>query len=110
MPCDTIRLPQQTISQRKEEIKTTVQKLAEALVRGSVKAKVGPQGAIAFVGWTERNRITDNCAYRRIMATGSAAAKLAIIKAEQLAGRTVDRRVVAQGVHLHGDHWHNHKG
>jgi hypothetical protein len=42
------------------------------------------------------------------MASGFALAKLAIMKAEQLAGRTVDRKVVAQGTHSHdgGRTWH----
>ena len=109
MVCDTKWSFQgQTLTQRKEEIKSGIEKLAEKLARGTVKAKVGPQGAIAFVGWldTERKGISDGCAYRRIMTAGSAAAKLAIMKAEQLAGRSVDRKVVAAGVHLHGSHWH----
>jgi hypothetical protein len=113
MPCNTRFLPNQTITERKAEIKTAIEKLAEKLAKGTVKAKVGPQGAIAFVGWldTDRSRVTDNCAFRRIMATGSAQAKLAILKAEQMAGRSVNKQVIAQGAHSHdGTHWHNHKG
>lgn len=30
------------------------------------------------------------------------------IGAEQLAGRTVDRKAVAQGLHAHGEIWHDH--
>ena len=58
-----------------------------------------------------RDGITDNCAYRRIMGpTGSTADKLAIQKAEQLAGRTVNKVAVGQGVHSHdgGKTWHKH--
>ena len=61
-------------------------------------------GAIAFVGpeWEGvRSGVTDACAYRRIMATGSALARQEILRAEQLAGRTVNRQVVAAGVHSH---------
>jgi hypothetical protein len=51
--------------------------------------------------------VSDACAYRRIMSIGSA--KAAIARAEQLAGRSIDRRVVAQGVHSHDDGrtWHD---
>lgn len=83
--------------------------LDAAIVAGRVKVKVGPQGAIAFDGWNEnRNRVTDACAYRRLMVEGSALAKNAIARAEQLAGRTVDKQVIGQGVHSHdgGQTWH----
>jgi len=114
MPCHTRLLPQQTIQQRAEEIRRATPSIAEQLASGRIKAKVGSQGAITFVGLTEidRKRLTDACIYRRIMATGSMAAKLAIQKAEMLAGRTVDRNVVGHGVHSHdgGSTWHDHKG
>ena len=47
------------------------------------------------------------CAYRRIMATGSAIAKMEIARAEAMAGRGVDRRVLSQGIHSHdgGQTW-----
>jgi hypothetical protein len=69
---------------------------------------------VAFIGLTdqERDGVTDACAYRRIMATGSALAKAKIASAEALSGRTVNRQAVAQGHHTHdgGQTWHNHKG
>ena len=114
MPCDTSFLPNQTISQRKDEITRAVGRLSTLLAAGTVKAKVGPKGSIAFDGWTneDRSRVTDACAYRRVMATGSALAKAQIAKAEAMAGRTVDRQVVGHGVHSHdgGQTWHDHKG
>lgn len=62
------------------------------------------------MGWdeAERDGVTDACAYRRLMVSGSALAKAAIAHAEQLAGHSVDRRVVAHGVHSHdgGQTWH----
>lgn len=119
MPCDT-RLKRrrdgsvQKISERADEIKAVVEKLSTGLVSGRVKAKVGPQGAIAFVGLTdeERDGVSDNCAYRRLMVYGSALAKAAITRAEQIAGRTVDKQMVAAGAHSHdgGNTWHSHKG
>ena len=114
MACDTRLKPKQTIQERAEEVRRATSRLQARLMDGRVKAKVGPQGAIAFEGWTaeERDGVTDACAYRRIMATGSALAKAAIAKAEQLAGRSVDRKVVGIGAHSHdgGTTWHSHKG
>lgn len=113
MPCDTRRLPNQTLSQRKEEIKTAVDKLAAALSAGRVKPVIGARGGIAFPGWAEgqTGRVTDNCAYRKLMSGGSVAAKLAIERAEMLAGRKVDRQAVATGLHYHSETgWHDHKG
>lgn len=111
MPCDTQRLtPEQTLQQRKDQIKRSVESLDRGLLRKKIKPVVGPQGAITFVGWEDkdRNRITDACAYRRIMSTGSALARSEIARAEQLAGRGVDRMVVGQGIHSHdgGVNWH----
>lgn len=114
MPCDTSFLPGQTITQRKDEVKRVIKTLDAFLTRGIVKAKVGPQGAIAFTGFPEdeRNRVTDACAYRQIMATGSGLAKAKIALAEAMAGRPVNRQLVGQGVHSHdnGQTWHDHKG
>ncbi len=112
MPCDTkMSFKGQTVSQRADEIRAMVAKLSAGIASGRVKVRIGPQGGIAFSGLTEAERdgVTDSCAYRRILATGSATAKAAIARAEQLAGRTVDRRAVAQGLHAHGDVWHDHK-
>ena len=109
MPCDTQPFTEnQTLTERKKQVKETVDELVKALVRGDVKATVGPQGAIAFGGWQDRKGITDACAYRRIMATGSALAKAKIAQAEQLAGRGVNKKLVGQGHHSHdgGKTWH----
>lgn len=112
MPCDTRRTsPTQTLSQRKQEIKETVAALAAALAAGRVKAVVGKQGGIVFEGWQQRNNVTDACALRLILSTGSALAKAKIAQAEALAGRSLDKRAIAQGLHTHdGINWHHHKG
>lgn len=114
MPCDTRLKPRQTIQQRAVEVRTATERLAAALAAGRVKVIIGPTGAPVFTGWDESSRdgITDACAYRRIMATGSAMAKLAIARAEQLAGRSVNKQAVAAGHHSHdgGLTWHSHKG
>lgn len=114
MPCDRRLRPKQTISERKAEITTVIERLAKGLASGKVKPVIGPQGAIAFQGLTETERagVDDACAYRRLLSTGSALAMQAIAKAEMLAGRKVDRQVVAQGAHSHdgGRTFHMHKG
>jgi hypothetical protein len=92
-----------------------VSRIAAKLANGQVRPVVGPTGAIAFIGITdqERDDVTDACIFRRVMATGSALAKLAIQRAEQLAGRSVNRQAVALGHHAHEHgghlHWHDHK-
>jgi hypothetical protein len=110
MPCDTILKPRQTIQQRADEVRRAVASLDARLKKRQVRPVIGPQGAIAFNGWAdgERDGITDACAYRRIMATGSSLAKAEIARAEQMAGRTVNKQIIGQGVHSHdgGQTWH----
>jgi hypothetical protein len=112
MACDTRLKPRQTISERAQEIREAIARLSSALAAGRVKINIGPQGAINFAGWDETSRdgVTDACAYRRILATGNAMARLAIARAEQMAGRSVNRQAVAQGHHSHdgGKTWHTH--
>ncbi len=113
MPCDTRLRKGQTISQRADEVRKAVERLNRGLTSGSVKALVSKQGGIQFDGFgnLERDGVTDSCLLRRILATGSSSAKLAIQKAEQRAGRTLDKTAIAQGLHTHGDGvWHTHKG
>ena len=114
MPCDSRTLPNQTLTQRKAEVLESIVELNALLVSGRVKARVGPQGAVVFEGWTEgqRRRVTDACAYRRIMAVGSSLAKMKLAQAEQMAGRKVNIQAVGQGAHSHdsGVTWHSHKG
>ena len=52
MACDTRLKPKQTIQERAEEVRRATSRLQARLMDGRVKAKVGPQGAIAFEGWT----------------------------------------------------------
>jgi len=114
MPCDTRRKRGQTIQQRAQEVRDVVAKVDRALIAGRVKMAVGPQGAVTFTGITaqERDDVTDACMYRRLMATGSPLARAAMQRAEQMAGRAVDRVQVAHGAHSHdgGHTWHSHKG
>jgi hypothetical protein len=111
MPCDTKLKAGQTIQQRATEVRAAVERFVAGLVAGRIKPTVNRDGAIAFDGITaaDRDGITDACAYRRIMATGSALAKQQIARAEMLAGRTVNRGALAQGIHSHdgGKTWHH---
>ncbi len=131
MPCDSrplrkrgqrlrngrLQEQDQTISERKEEIRRVIDTVEKFLIAGKVKVKIGPRGEIAFVGLPEdeRNGVADACCYRRIMSTGSGLAKAAIQRAEAMAGRTVNKQLVGIGAHGHTDAqgntvWHNHKG
>ena len=111
MACHLLTLPGQSISERAEEIKRKAAAIDAMVARGAIKVKVGPQGAIVFTGLSEqdRGRISDACIYRRLMATGSALARAKIAQAEQIAGRSVNKQVVGQGVHSHdgGNTWHS---
>ena len=114
MPCDTRLKPRQTIQQRAAEVREVVARAARGLVNGTVKVRVGPQGAVAFAGLegAERDGVTDACLYRRLLASAAPSALQAIARAEMLAGRSIDQRVVAVGAHSHdgGRTWHDHKG
>lgn len=112
MPCDSVRsTPRQTVAERMAEVRSASARIAALLASKKVQVKIGPQGAVTFIGIPDQDRVgmTDACIYRRIMASGTHGAKMAIAKAEQLAGRTADKKVIAQGVHSHdgGHTWHS---
>jgi hypothetical protein len=112
MVCDTRLKSGQTISERKAEVAKATTALDQAIAARRVQIKIGPQGAVVFQGWSdaERDGITDNCAYRRLLATGSALARAEIARAEAAAGRKVNLLAVGQGIHSHdgGKTWHGH--
>jgi len=102
MPCETRLKPKQTISERAAEVRKSVEALMLGLSTGKVTVKVGREGGIVFVGDWNRDGVTDACAYRRIMGPqGSTLARLKIAAAEHRAGRQVDRKALAAGVHSH---------
>lgn len=112
MPCDTRLKPKQTIQERAQEVRNAVANAVKRMAQGKVKVLVDrATGAVAFDGLDngERDGVTDACMYRRIMAGTSPLARAAIARAEALAGRAVDRKAIAQGVHSHdgGKSWHN---
>lgn len=91
-------------------VKAALARLEAALDSGTVKVKVGPQGAVVFLGWENRDGMTDGCALRKLQTQGSPALRMALAKAEAMAGRPMSRAVVNAGVHSHdgGKTWGRH--
>lgn len=107
MPCDT--RPNLTAVQ-KARMADAVRRLDQAINAGLVRVVIGAAGGIAFQGWQDREGVSDLCAYRRLTLTGSAALRRALARAEVIAGRSVDARALAAGVHSHdgGATWGTH--
>src|SRR5512138_3263462 len=107
MPCDTRRQPQETPEDRKRKIVETVARLEAGLASGQVKVKVGATGGVAFTGWTNRNDVTDLCAFRRLQSMNSAPLRMALARAEAMAGRKMDPQAIGSGLHSHdgGSTW-----
>jgi hypothetical protein len=103
MPCDYTIPEGMTIEQRKTQIEEAIDRLNKALTIGEVKVVVGANGAVAFKGWDARarNGVSDVCAYRKLMASGSSGLRTQLARAEAMAGRKVDERAVAAGYHSH---------
>ena len=111
MVCDTRLRPGQSISQRKDEVRRATEALSKGLAAGRIKVTIGPQGAVQFEGLSsnERSGVTDGCLLRRVLVEGSSLAKAQIARAEQLAGKPINKEAVAQGWHRHGSGpWHKH--
>ena len=112
MPCDTKPFRyRQTLTERKAEVKERAENFAKRVTDGTLKVVVDKKtGAVAFTGLTEEERggISDACIHRRLVVNGSMAVKLAIAKAEQMAGRPVSLQALAAGTHSHdgGATWH----
>jgi len=112
MPCDTRLKPKQTLQQRAAEVRKAVDALALKVLKRQVRPVVDrATGAIAFQGWneTDRDGITDACAYRRLKVQGNALVQAELARAEAMAGRPVNTKALAQGVHSHdgGVSWHH---
>lgn len=108
MPCDTVRDPNQTLEDRNNQVKAALRRLEAALKNGTVRVSIGPSGGVAFVGWKDRDDVTDVCAYRTLTAEGSWELRQAVTKAEAMTGRKVNPNAVASGHHSHdgGNTWH----
>lgn len=114
MACDSkrinVELGEESRKRRAREIETALERLERYLSAGTVKVVVGPTGAVAFKGWNDRDEIMDACAFRRLTAKGSSALRMALARAEAMAGRKMDPRAVNAGVHSHdgGKTWGSH--
>lgn len=110
MACDTVRKPNQTLLERASEVERALRRLRAQLLSGAVRVKVAPNGAIAFVGWNDRDGLTDACSFRVLSYQNSYELKQAVQRAETLAGRKVDPRAVLAGHHSHdgGKTWERH--
>jgi hypothetical protein len=109
MPCATPR-KNQTLEQRSNEVQAALKRLERSLQNGAVRVTIGANGAVAFVGWNDRDDVADVCAYRTLAAENSWALRQAVARAEQLSGRKVNPRAVAAGLHSHdnGRTWSKH--
>lgn len=113
MACDTRRVANQTPVQRKKQIADVLDRLNKALTVGEVGIVIDRMtGAVAFKGaaFLQDNSISDTCAYRKLLASGSSAFRMALVKAEALAGRKPNENAIAAGVHSHdgGKTWGSH--
>lgn len=111
MPCYSNPRPNQTIEQRKQQVLDALRRLEKQLIEGAVKIAIGPSGAVAFVGWEDRDDVTDVCAYRALSTMKSQALSRAIAAAELRSGGVkVNPQAVAAGWHSHdgGKSWGRH--
>ena len=89
MPCDSRPLKsKETLQQRMEADKKRLQKLEQDLMQKKIQVQIGPTGAIGFVGWSasDREGISDVCAYRMLTSQNSFALKTAVQRAEMISG------------------------
>lgn len=111
MPCmATPRTAGQTLAERMAETKAALGRLERSLTVGQVKVAIGPNGAVVFLGWADRDDLSDVCAYRSLSAMGSHALRQAVARAESASGRKVNAGAVAAGFHSHdgGHSWSKH--
>lgn len=104
MPCDSSYVRRGvTLTERKNQIQRAMDKLNVLMLRQKVKPVIDPLGRFVLQGWsdTDRDGVTDICAYKRIMQSGTSFQKLQLAQAAARAGRTVDKQALAQGIHSH---------
>jgi len=110
MPCTSATRHVQSHAERMAQVKAALRRLETALGQGGVKLVIAPNGAVAFVGWKDRDDITDVCAFRTLSAENSGALRMAVVRAEAFSGRKVNVNAVAAGFHSHdgGRTWSKH--
>ena len=109
MPCETLNRQGQTPAQRETEVQAALKSLEDQLDSRMVQVKIGPQGAIMFDGWENRQGVTDVCAVRRLESEGSWEWRQALARAEATSGRKLNINAVNSGMHSHDGHtWGSH--
>jgi hypothetical protein len=104
MPCDTYIPVNMTPPQRRKQIDEAIDRLNKAIEAGQVTLVVDKStGAVGFKGDWQRDGVSDSCAFRKLTLKSSMGFKRALAKAETMAGRKVNEKAVAAGVHMHGD-------
>lgn len=110
MPCNYVRSATQTQADRDREIRKALEALEAQLLAGTTNVVIGDNGALAFVGSWDRDRlgVTDVCAYNALVHQNSWALQQAIANAEAISGRQINPTMIASGVHSHdgGRSWH----
>lgn len=100
MTCYLTATTEETVKRQE----TALDKLRAALKAGSVTLKVDrATGAVAFVNWRAEDRegLADVCTVRKLLASNSPEMRLALMKAEALAGRKMNASALAAGIHSH---------
>lgn len=112
MACWTYVKPNQTQEERTREIQKATANIARMIAAQKVKIKVGPQGAVTFLGVPSdvRDGMSDSCVFAGLSRFGSQAFKNAVARAEQMAGVKVDPAAIEAGIHSHdgGATWGSH--
>lgn len=110
MACETMRQPGQSLSERIDQVKKALTRLEQQIQASRVKIGIGPNGAVVFQGWKDRDNVTDACAFRSLTASNSWILRQAVMRAEAMSGRKVNARAVAEGHHSHdgGHTWEKH--
>lgn len=98
MPCMTEANITPAILEKRQ---SAVARLEAAIGRGTVNVSIGREGGIAFASWTDRDGVSDLCAYRALSTQNSPILRRAIARAEAMQGRRLDPRAIAAGVHSH---------
>lgn len=106
MPCAALA----TTPQARARQQSAVERLEKALGNNEAQLVIGAAGSIAFKGWTDREGVSDLCAYRRLAASNSPTLRRAIMRAEAMSGRKINERAIAAGMHSHdaGATWGTH--
>lgn len=102
MPCELRTL---TVNEKIDKT-NALDRLRTGLAKGAVSVVVGRGGSLAFKGWSSP-LYADLCAYRQLASENFAPMRMALARAEALAGTKLNPTAVASGLHSHdgGSTW-----